>query len=114
MNDQIFDDDKGYYIIRHELTHYKRKDFIWMLIQMICVCVHWFNPLVWYAAFLFRRDNECACDAVAVEDFTSEERILYGRLLLNTAAAKYNLSDVLTTATSMSMEGNTYCIRWAS
>lgn len=38
--------------IRHELTHFKRRDHVISLLLMALRCVHWFNPVVWLA---FRR-----------------------------------------------------------
>ena len=48
------------YILLHELTHEQRGDRNWALLRMVCIAVYWFDPLVWLAAALNRRDCELA------------------------------------------------------
>jgi bla regulator protein blaR1 len=51
------------YIFMHELGHLKRHDIgVSWIITMLQV-LHWFNPLVWYAFYQMRIDQESACDA---------------------------------------------------
>lgn len=35
------------YVLRHELSHYKRKDLWLKLLILLAQSVHWFHPLVW-------------------------------------------------------------------
>lgn len=70
------------YILCHENTHYRHKDNIWALVRVVCTCVHWYNPLVWLAAYLSRQDCELACDEETLEILGEKERIPYGRALL--------------------------------
>ena len=53
-------------VLAHEFGHIKHKDHWWLLVRWLCVCVQWFNPLVWFAAFLSAKDAEIACDYHAV------------------------------------------------
>jgi beta-lactamase regulating signal transducer with metallopeptidase domain len=49
-------------VLAHELTHIQRGDgLVQILIQAACI-VHWFNPVVWYAARRLRAERERACD----------------------------------------------------
>lgn len=73
------------FIISHELTHYKHMDNWWSLVRTLCVCIYWFNPLVWVAAHFHREDCELFCDEAVVKDYGKNERIQYGQMLLNTA-----------------------------
>lgn len=73
------------FIISHELTHYKHRDNWWSLVRTLCVCIYWFNPLVWVAAHFHREDCELFCDEAVVKDYGKNERIQYGEMLLNTA-----------------------------
>ena len=70
------------YSLTHELTHYAHKDHIWALVRCICLCVYWFDPLVWVAAWFSRRDCELACDEGAINRLGEEKRIAYGKALL--------------------------------
>lgn len=107
INERITDRKEDKYVLDHEFTHYKHKDNIWMLIQLICLCIHWYNPLVWIASALFRRDCECACDASLIKSLSDEDRVLYGKTLLQFAEEKWNMNSIISTSTSMSMEGKT-------
>lgn len=52
--------------VEHELTHYRHGDHIWALLRCLCLVLHWYNPLVWLAAALSRRDAELACDEATI------------------------------------------------
>lgn len=90
------------YILAHENTHYKHGDNLWVLVRAVCVCLHWFNPLVWLAACLSRQDGELACDERALEILGEEERIRYGRTLLDFSEQGGVLSGSLKLSTAMS------------
>ena len=77
-------DDKALrYVLYHENTHYRHRDNLWALVRVACVCLHWYNPLVWLAAELSRQDCELACDETTLKLLDEEERIDYGRTLLD-------------------------------
>lgn len=71
-----------YYIFLHELSHYKRKDILSNLVSTVCLMLHWFNPLIWYAAKAMKTDREIACDACVLERIADEESVNYGMTLL--------------------------------
>ena len=52
-----------------------------VLLTDLCVCVHWFNPLVWLAARLCEADSQLACDERLCDSLEPEERERFGRLL---------------------------------
>lgn len=76
-------DDTLRLVLLHESCHYKARDQWWALIRNVCCAVHWFNPLVWWAAFVSRADAELACDARVMQGFSQEERERYGMALLS-------------------------------
>lgn len=87
------------HVLAHELTHYRHKDHIWSLLRCVCVSLHWYNPLVWVAAFVSQQDAELACDEGAVRRIGEAERTNYARTLLELSCGGYK--GMLTTATSM-------------
>ena len=62
------------YIVAHEQAHIARGDHWWKLLGFVCLCLHWYNPLVWVSFVLFGRDTEVACDERVVWGMELEER----------------------------------------
>lgn len=71
------------YIVAHEQAHIARGDHWWKLLGFVCLCLHWYNPLVWLSFVLFGRDTEVACDERVVWGMALEERKAYSMALLN-------------------------------
>ncbi len=92
------------HILEHELTHYRHGDHIWPVLRGFCVALHWYNPLVWCAAFLSQRDAELACDEATIKRLGEQERAEYGRTLIAMTCRKK--TNVLTTATTMNASKN--------
>lgn len=90
------------YILRHEMCHYFHGDAIWGVVRMVCVCLYWYHPLVWLAAYLSRQDCELACDEAAVKSMAGEERKRYGELLLQLAPVKGYPAECFSMTTAMS------------
>ena len=80
--DVIDDEERLRHVLAHEETHFRHGDLIWSLLRGVCLSVHWFDPLVWWAAILSRRDSETACDAGAIRRLGEGQRAAYGRTLL--------------------------------
>lgn len=87
------------HVLAHELTHYRHRDHWWALVRCACLCLYWFDPLVWWAAALSRQDCELACDEGAIRRLGEGERIPYGRTLVDMIAA--GRTPLLQTATTM-------------
>lgn len=83
----------------HEAVHYRHLDHIWAVLRCLCLALHWYNPLVWLAAFLSRQDGELACDEATIARLGEEERAEYGRTLIGMTCRKK--ANVLITATTM-------------
>lgn len=49
-------------ILLHELAHLKRHDWAFQILARLACAMHWFNPLVWWAARQSRQESERACD----------------------------------------------------
>lgn len=89
------------HVLAHELTHHRHKDTWWSLIRCACLCLYWFDPLVWWAAVLSRRDCELACDEGAIRRLGEGERLAYGRTLVDLVAVGASATGLLQTATTM-------------
>lgn len=93
------------HVLAHETTHFRHGDHLWAVLRGICVALHWYNPLVWWAAVLSRRDGETACDEDTIRSLGEEKRAAYGRTLLRMTCQRP--SGLLTTATTMSGSART-------
>jgi len=89
------------HVLTHETAHLRQWDPVWSLVRCVCLCIYWFNPLVWVAAAQSRRDCELSCDESALRQLGDEERTAYGRTLL-TMVRSASAATLLNTATSMS------------
>lgn len=100
----VGDETRMQHVLEHEMTHYRHGDYIWALVRVLCLAVHWYNPLVWCAALLSRRDAELACDEATIKRLGEEERASYGRTLIGLTCEKR--PAVLITATTMTGSKN--------
>ena len=100
-------------VLTHEVCHLKNRDHIWALVRLCCVALHWFNPLVWAAAYMSRTDMELACDDRVTVRMDEEERRAYAGILV-LAASRRTSPGLLTLATGMTMTGKTLRTRIAS
>jgi beta-lactamase regulating signal transducer with metallopeptidase domain len=53
--------------MRHELVHLERRDARTALLQMLLLCVHWYNPAAWWLSRRLDWWREASCDALVVE-----------------------------------------------
>ncbi|MEA4896451.1 MAG: M56 family metallopeptidase [Oscillospiraceae bacterium] len=95
------DEIKLRHVLAHELTHYRHGDHIWVALRCLCLTAHWYNPLVWLAAALSRRDSELACDEGTIKRIGEESRMEYGYTLIGLTCEKRKALDLLSTATTM-------------
>lgn len=73
-------------VILHELVHLKHNHlaFHWMI--TLFRCLHFFNPVLWYAFRRMQNDCELLCDERVLRILGKEEKVdheQYGQLLLN-------------------------------
>ena len=92
--------DTLYHVLLHELEHIRALDAARKLLLTACVCVHWFNPLVWVMFLLANRDIELLCDARVLERLGRASRRDYAMTLLALEARRSGLSPL---ASSFSM-----------
>ena len=70
-------------VFLHELMHVRRRDLWWDWLVYGLLAVHWFNPVLWWAAYRVAGDRELACDAAVLARLTPSERHAYGHALLD-------------------------------
>lgn len=73
------------YIIMHELIHIKRCDNITKLLALLALCIHWFNPFMWFCFLLYQKDMEMSCDTIVLSAYENDIRCEYANCLLNIA-----------------------------
>ena len=95
------DETKLFSVLAHEETHYRHGDHIWSAIRGLVLAAHWYNPFVWSAAKLSRRDSETACDEGTIKRIGEESRPEYVQALTGLIREKSTAGDLLCCATIM-------------
>ncbi len=54
-------------VFLHELTHASRMDHVMVLVNQLCKCLYWSNPLVWYVVHRHSLERELSCDEQVVQ-----------------------------------------------
>ena len=70
------------FILRHELTHIRRRDLWYKLVLLLAQTVHWFNPLVWLMVRQAEADIELTCDDAVMAGRDGGDRRAYSEALL--------------------------------
>lgn len=109
VNQRALHNDRLRHVITHELTHRRHGDQLWALLRCVCLAIHWYNPLVWWAAILSRRDCELSCDSAVVRSLGDTDHISYGETLMAMLTA--SPTNLLHAATTMSASKRTMAER---
>ena len=89
------------FVLAHEKAHHRHRDHIWGALRCLVLAVYWFDPLVWWAAAVSKRDCELACDEAVTAAMEEARRRVYGRCLL-VLIPRHAPGTALLAATSMS------------
>ncbi|PEQ45855.1 methicillin resistance mecR1 protein [Bacillus thuringiensis] len=79
---KVLNEQQLQYVFYHELAHIKRNDVAVNWIMYSLILLNWFNPILRYAYFCMREDQELACDAYALTFIDKEEQIAYGHTII--------------------------------
>ncbi len=71
------------FILRHELTHYRRRDLWYKFLLLAANALHWFNPLVYLMRRAASSDLELTCDETVMAGADAATRRSYGEALLS-------------------------------
>jgi TonB family protein len=77
-------DDRIRIVLRHELAHIRRGDWLVQLAGEVLRAAYWFNPLLWIACARLREESEQACDDEVLSHVAGAE---YATHLLELARA---------------------------
>ena len=72
-----------WFILRHELTHFRRRDILYKTLLLCANLVHWFNPLTWVLLRSAEGDLERCCDDDVVKGLPADDRARYGQVILD-------------------------------
>lgn len=77
------DDKSLYFVLKHELNHYKQGHIWYKFLGVFVSTVHWFNPFV----YLLRRQMdiscEMACDERVVNELDTDQRLQYIQIIMH-------------------------------
>ena len=99
--EQAGDPDRLNCVLEHELAHRRHFDGVFTVLRSAALILHWYNPLVWAAAYASRQDSELFADAGAVKALGENRRESYGRTLIALSARPSVRASIACTATSM-------------
>lgn len=103
-----FNQEQLDYVFVHELLHFKRKDMIVNCLTRGLLIIHWFNPILWYAFYKFREDQEIACDSITLKQIGSNYVKEYAYTLIKLAENNTRLPRIVNLA---SLSGSSSQIR---
>lgn len=89
------------HVLAHELSHRRHGDPVWTLLRCVALALHWYHPLVWWAAALSRQDSELWADTGALRQLGEAEREPYGATLIALSTGRSAKAALLCTATAM-------------
>lgn len=73
------------YVVLHERTHIKRKDYLIKPMGFLLLSVYWFNPLIWAAYVMLCKDIELICDELVVRRLGTQCKKAYSQALLTSS-----------------------------
>lgn len=92
-----FTHEELYFILKHELIHYKRKDLWYKCLVLMTTAVHWFNPFVYMIAKAIDIQCELSCDEEVIRYSNADARLIYSETLLNGIRLNKKLKTALST-----------------
>ncbi len=75
------------YILKHELLHIKRYDFLIKFLALLALALHWYNPICYVLYYELCIVVEMSCDYDVIKNGDNLERQEYSNLILELAAA---------------------------
>lgn len=98
LPERAYTDEMLSNILRHELTHYSRRDIAYKWFMEAVCAIHWFNPVVWIARRELARLCELSCDEQLLQGMTPNQKRSYGQTLLELASDRAAPRQVIATS----------------
>lgn len=83
-----------FYILMHELAHFKRKDMHLNYLLLALQAIYWFNPLIWVMFKFIREDMELLNDSYLLNRIGEENSKHYARSLVEVLGQSHDISLV--------------------
>ena len=77
--------ETGVLLMRHELTHLRRRDTLFQLLALVVQSIYWFHPLVYQVKRELEKSCELACDEAVLRRETAQTKRQYCETLLQFA-----------------------------
>ena len=84
-------------ILRHELTHLRRRDVWLKWFVALVVSSHWFNPIVYFMRREISRACELSCDEAIIRSLDGAAKQSYGDTLISVVSESRYPSGVMST-----------------
>jgi beta-lactamase regulating signal transducer with metallopeptidase domain len=89
--------DELYFILKHELIHFQRRDLWGKALILTATALHWFNPTVYLMAKAAAAQCEISCDALTLQDADINRRKQYGETIIGVIRNGTRLRTALST-----------------
>lgn len=80
---QAFSEKQLYFILKHELIHYKRKDLWYKILILTVNTIHWFNPFVYLMRKKIILQCELCCDSEVSKNMEVKEKLQYVETMIH-------------------------------
>lgn len=81
--DLPYDKENIYWILKHELTHFKHRDILIKFIVVFVKSIYWFNPFVYIMSKKINSDCELCCDESVVNECSPKQKREYALTILH-------------------------------
>ncbi len=76
-------DENLQYIFLHELTHLRKFDIFYKWFVQLTVCIHWFNPVIYFVSKEVNKACEFSCDESVLTLLKGKNKKAYGDTLIS-------------------------------
>lgn len=93
----VYSGEELFFILRHELIHFKRHDTFLKFLFILARALHWFNPVIAVMQREAAIDMELSCDEQVVQGASGRGRKAYTETLMSSLERRCGKTNALTT-----------------